>query len=311
MNVINFLKFVGEKRPEYAFEKQIDKLKVDGTLYPFSGKGTIDDEGKRDGQFESYAFHEEPGTPRWLNKKNALESGQGIYLQGVYNYKDGKRDGKQTTYYENGQIETEYFYLRGHKSGIEKQYHENGQLKNLVTYDNGIMDGEDIEYNNRGKIIGKLNYYKGNKHGLELHYTDDGKHIIKKINWDMGMILGPYEEYWPNGNPKLISSYKDGKHKGDEKQYYKNGTLQIVHKYDRDGNIKYKSEYYPSGEKNYEQLNGANHIYFKVYYENSNDVKQQYSKDKKSLALDGVYIEYNRNGSLKQKFEYRDNRVVK
>lgn len=311
MNVVNFLKFVGEKRPEYAFEKQIIKMKVNGTEYPFEGKGTIDDEGKKDGQFESYSYRQEPGVAKWMDKKNALETGEGIYLQGVYNYKDGKRDGKQTTFYENGQIETEYFYLRGQKSGEEKVYYKNGQLKNIITYDNGIMDGPEIGYGENGKIVNKSNWYRGNKHGLELVYTDDGKRVIKRVNWDMNMISGPYEEYWPNGNPKLIAHYKDNNHQGDMKQYYKNGTLKIIHKYDSRNNIKYKCEYHPSGEKDYEQFNGANHIYFKVYYENSNDVKQQYSKDKKSLALDGVYIEYNRDGSVKQKFEYLDNRVVK
>jgi antitoxin component YwqK of YwqJK toxin-antitoxin module len=312
MNVINFLKFVGDKRPEYAFEKQLIKMKVNGTIYPYSGKGTIDDEGKKNGQFESYAFHQEPGVARWMDKKNALETGEGIYLQSVFNYKDGRTEGKQTTYYENGQIESEYFYVGGNKSGDEKEYHENGQLKSRVTYENGIKDGLEIAYNQDGKIVREANWYRGNKHGLELVYTEDGKRIIKKVNWDMNMISGPYEEYWPNGNPRLISSYKDNNNQGDTKYYYKDGTLKILQKYDNHNIVKYKCEYHPSGGKDYEQFNGETHIKFKVYYENGDNVlKQQYYKDKHSLMLDGEYIEYNRDGSVKQKFTYSDNRVIK
>lgn len=312
MNVVNFLKFIGDKHPEYAFEKQLIKMKVNGYEYPFSGKGYIDDEGKRNGQFESYSFHQEPGVARWKDKEKALDTGEGIYLQGVSNYKDGKLEGKQIKYYESGQIENEHFYVRGHKSGEDKSYYESGGLKHIAMFDNGITDGPEIDYSEDGKVISKRNWYKGNRHGLELVYTKDGKTLVKKVNWDMNVISGPYVEYWSNGNPKLTAKYKDNNHQGDMKQYYQNGTLKIIHKYDNRNNIKYKCEYHPSGEKNYEQYNGETHIKFKVYYENSDNVlKQQYYKDKHTLYLDGEFVEYNRDGSVKQKFKYRDNRVIK
>jgi antitoxin component YwqK of YwqJK toxin-antitoxin module len=310
MNVINFLKFVGDKRPEYEFEKQLVKMKVNGTSYPYSGKGTIGDDGKKDGQFESYAYHQEPGVARWMDKKKALETGEGVYLKSVFNYKDGRTEGKQTTYYENGQIESEYFYVNGNKSGDEKQYYENGQLKSKVTYENGIKNGLEITYNEDGKVTHRGTWYRGNKHGKFTTYSRDGKKVLDITNYDMGLHDGQFVKYWPNGNVNNIGQFKNGVEYGKFENFTQNGNLKMEYVYDNRGKLLYKSEYYPSGGMDYEYHVGETHTDFVRYHEGTNNIiKQKYSKNSQGF-LDGEFIEYDRNGNVTQKYMYRDNRVV-
>ena len=56
------------------------------------------------------------------------------------NYKDGKRDGLDISWYKNGQKNSEVTYKDGKKDGLETRWYENGEKKRKGTY----KDGERI-----------------------------------------------------------------------------------------------------------------------------------------------------------------------
>ena len=82
------------------------------------------------------------------------------------NYKDGNKDGKQTYYYENGQIKREENYKDGNRDGKHTYYYENGQIE----WERNYYFGEEYLvncWNINGEILvkdgnGKYISYYGN-----------------------------------------------------------------------------------------------------------------------------------------------------
>ena len=100
-------------------------------------------------------------------------------------YKDGKKDGLWTGWYDNGQKEVEGTYKDGKKDGLWTEWHINGQKLRESTYKNGKEDGlQTIWYENGEK-----------EEGI---YKDDKKD-------------GLWTGWYSNGQKLYERNYKDGK----------------------------------------------------------------------------------------------------
>ena len=53
------------------------------------------------------------------------------------NYKEGKKDGKWLSYYDNGQILEEVNYKKGYYDGKNITFHSNGEVKSTGLWTNG------------------------------------------------------------------------------------------------------------------------------------------------------------------------------
>ena len=60
------------------------------------------------------------------------------------NYKDGKQDGLEEYYHENGQLWSRTNYKDGKKDGLYESYHENGQFNFKLCWKNG--ESADMSY---------------------------------------------------------------------------------------------------------------------------------------------------------------------
>ena len=70
-----------------------------------------------------------------MPEKSFYNSGQ---LKSEWSYEDGKLEGSLVTYFENGQLESKRTYSNGALAGILETYYESGQLKSKGQY----MDGK-------------------------------------------------------------------------------------------------------------------------------------------------------------------------
>jgi len=113
-------------------------------------------------------------------------------IQSEANYKDGKNDGNQITYYENGKKESEVFFKDGEEDGKRTEYYENGQKLREGT----VKDGE---------------YYVING------WNKDGKLLVKDGN-------GKWTSYDEDGQKKEEMNYKDGKMDGKAILYDEDGN---------------------------------------------------------------------------------------
>lgn len=139
--------------------------------------------------------------------KTYFENGE---IQSDFNYKEGKPDGSQKDYYKNKQLKTDYFYKNGNRFGEGKYYYKNGKLLSIGHYSLGdkygdLLDGEWLYYDSIGNLQEKSFYEKISKNGIQ----------TKKM-----------EIYYPNG--KIQQTCKFVK-KRTQKDFVKDGEFIVYY----------------------------------------------------------------------------------
>jgi antitoxin component YwqK of YwqJK toxin-antitoxin module len=81
-------------------------------------------------------------------------------------YRNGAKNGKQVSFWENGNKRFEFIAVNDAYEGELKEWSENGQLIHLAHYRNGQEEGEQKLWYDNGKI--KANYVinNGRRYGL-------------------------------------------------------------------------------------------------------------------------------------------------
>ena len=112
--------------------------------------------GKQEGKWVDY-YH-------FTGKKKSEET-----------FKDGKRDGLFTTWYENGQKEGEVTFKNGKEDGLVTQWYENGQMKSEVNYKDGKEDGLLTNWYENGQKKGEGTFKDGKSDGLVTIWYENGQ----------------------------------------------------------------------------------------------------------------------------------------
>ena len=76
----------------------------------------------------------------------------------IYNYRNGKAEGKNTFFYPDGTIETVMHYQNDELNGSVQHYHPNGALRSDMTYCNGETCGEERDYDEQGNLVRIIRY---------------------------------------------------------------------------------------------------------------------------------------------------------
>lgn len=87
-------------------------------------------------------------------------------------YKNGKLDGKKTTYYSNGKLTEELNYENGEMLGENNYYSPDGVLLKKLKYVNDQLQGPATYYDANGNVVIEGFYKDGKKHGLWKYYKD-------------------------------------------------------------------------------------------------------------------------------------------
>ena len=93
------------------------------------------------------------GTVMWLHKNGQLRN--------KANYKDGKLEGLNETFYENGQLWYRTNYKDGKQEGLGERFHENDQLKEKQNWKDGKKDGLEESFWENGWVRATRNYKDG------------------------------------------------------------------------------------------------------------------------------------------------------
>jgi hypothetical protein len=100
-------------------------------------------------------------------------------------YKDGKKDGLQLYFYENGNLQYECNYKNGKKEGRSVQFNKNFSLISEENYKDDKLDGsQSYKYANKNKHY-KYNFKNGIQDGIQREYDKDG-YIIKEEEYKDG-----------------------------------------------------------------------------------------------------------------------------
>ncbi len=109
------------------------------------------------------------------------------------------------------------------------------QKKDSCFFVNGKENGVCLFWDSLGNIVGKAPYKDGHEIGKNESYYSPGKPSnITNYN-DSGKKDGDVQEWWPNGNKKLVGKCKNGQYLHIE-EYFPNGQLRIMsdNKYEPD-----------------------------------------------------------------------------
>jgi antitoxin component YwqK of YwqJK toxin-antitoxin module len=139
------------------------------------------------------------------------------------------------TYYNNRNIEEEYFECNNKKEGIYTSYKFCGVIKiRTCNYVNGKKHGEYKEYYDDGINIEFIcNFNDGKKVGDAIFYYENGQ-IDNICNYENGNKNGVRYYYYKNGMLKKKCEYIDNMREGECYNYYQDGTLKSVTNYIND-----------------------------------------------------------------------------
>lgn len=170
------------------------------------------------------------GKEYWYN-----ENGK-IYW--ILEYKNNIQNGKEIRYFDNGETEVKENFKNGKRNGEGKYYYENGKLATVTNYLDGIVHGKNITYYKNGRISSETMYKNGKIEGKWVDYNNDGS--VR----DQGEIIngnGKFRTYFENGKLHSETFYKDGKKK-KYIEYYQNGKVKGSLIFHNNGDIEGEGE---------------------------------------------------------------------
>ncbi len=210
-------------------------------------------------------------------------------------------DGYNKFYYPNGQVSSEGMMKDGKPEGYWITYYVTGIKKSEGNRKNYLLDSIWVFYASTGDTIEKINYMYGKKNGYMYSYGNPADRNISR-----------------NGNVVAKELYINDKKEGKSFYYYPTGELKetinfsggerdgIAMEYDRDGTpitvMEYRSDRLVERQRiNRKDENGLKQGTWMEFYESGNVKREINYTDN---ILDGIYREYDKDGSLTMVVHY-------
>ena len=192
----------------------------------------------------------------FMSKNLYIINENGNFEKNENSWKDGKRNGKWTYWYNNGNKKKEIVYDSGNiinEWSFYYGFHANGEKETQGKYrkdinGNIIYDGKWIEWYENGQKNLEKNYKDGKQDGLENFWYENGQKKYE-VNYKNEKLDGLYTSWYPSGkkNTKLI--YNDGKLNGPYTLFHENDETKEEGTY-KDGELDGKSiSWYENGQK--------------------------------------------------------------
>ncbi len=355
-----------------ASEGTMREGKPDGYWKTFNEKGVLIAEGNRK-NFEL------DSTWNFYNDSSKLVM-QIDYLDGKKNgirrtfrqdeiveeqFADDVKDGLTVTYYPDGKVKRTVNFINGYEEGTSREFDTQGTIITLVEYRRGlVVDRENINrVDKKGNKQGRWKYFHDNgRVKLEGIFRDDKRNGYFKEYDDKGLLvdiaryinderqqeapeivkLDVKTDYYPNGKPKTVASYKgnlpegirrdydtsgkvvasfifsngkitgegiiddEGVKDGPWKEYYEDGQLRAEGLYNLGNRIGRWRFYHQTGgleqEGNFNDQ-GKPEGPWKWFHENGNVFREEAYRNGK---LDGLFTEYTDDGKVVVQGEYVD-----
>jgi antitoxin component YwqK of YwqJK toxin-antitoxin module len=216
---------------------------------------------------------------------------------GIYSIGDslnGKRDGKWTDYYKNGQIAREVYYKNGLIDGLVTWYYDNKIVALKSSYIEGKRNGIWKSYSQEGKLTELTNYKDGHPFGEWEKYHPNGKILYFGKYDDIGN-LSQWKEY--NDKGKLISTgyYNEFKKSGEWTYFHENGNI-LSH-----GQIK--------GELEYAEENIYIDLHLMPYPDTYGDYLP-FIPETTLFVKGGEWKEFDENCNLKASGKYKNDKKI-
>jgi uncharacterized protein len=132
-----------------------------------------------------------------------------------YFFVDGRREGSETRWHPNGQVQMQLTWKQNKPDGELKEFFETGKLKRMTTFKMGAKDGREIHWNRDGGVVCDGIYREGQPWEGTVATDDHLKQTIfvSKITVYHHNILGPEPTFSMEDDSAVqtIKSYRAGK----------------------------------------------------------------------------------------------------
>lgn len=218
-------------------------------------------------------------------------------------FQEGTPVGIHLKYYPNGREAYKVYYKEGKKEGIEQFFDEKGGLLGKGYFKAGVPVGKHFL---NGTNQAPLFLAEFNEQGISIHpileWNSSGQKI-KEYSLKNEKLHGPYFEWYADGTLKVDHVYIDGLYEGDQKEYFPSGQLRIATQYKQGERHGIHEEWYPNGvlSLHMEFVCGKKQGKMGEWFSNGNRKTDVYFEQDQ---MDGVQTEWHENGRLKARAEF-------
>jgi antitoxin component YwqK of YwqJK toxin-antitoxin module len=236
-------------------EGNIRDGKPDGYWKNYNENGTLKSEGNRKNYLldSTWKFCDETGKLLIeINYKNDKKNGiKKTYREQEIteeNFINDVKQGITRIYYPNGKIKKAVNFENGLESGIAREYDTIGNIIALYEYKrgfvtnyerinrsdkNGWKQGVWKDFYENGNVKWEITYKDNKKNGYFKQYSQDGNltEVVKYID-DIRqeeakevIKLEVKTDYYPNGKPKTIASYRKNVPEGVRREFSEDGKV--------------------------------------------------------------------------------------
>lgn len=126
-------------------------------------------------------------------------------------YKDGRKEGKWTKYYNNGRVEHELTFKYNKLEGHAIFYYRNGKKKEEGDWKKNRWVGDYKYYYKNGNVRNDWKYnVTGKRTGVQRYYHENGQVKLEGA-WENGKESGTLVEYFEDGSIKSERFFANGK----------------------------------------------------------------------------------------------------
>ncbi len=139
-------------------------------------------------------------------------------------------NGKLKSWYDNGQLHTEYIEMYEGNKGIGRSWHINGTLASECTFINRKKHGIERYWYENGLLSYECEYIRGGKYGIEKKWYGNGQ-LYYTCTYMYGEKHGIERIWYENNKLRLECTYVYGKLDGIMRLWTSYGTLVCQHVY--------------------------------------------------------------------------------
>ncbi|MCD8290548.1 MAG: hypothetical protein LUC91_03490 [Prevotella sp.] len=171
------------------------------------------------GRSAMYEMDEETGeirNPQGFykgNKQNGLYQewfDDGKTLKMSCEYKDGKRNGRLTSYYQNGVKSEEADFVGDKLNGDYRSWRDNGVIEGVYHFKDGKQDGVQEDYYSNGNVRVRETFKDGKRNGVSEGYSMDTPDRLEYRHRYKNGELDGLQETWDENGRLTESYFKDG-----------------------------------------------------------------------------------------------------
>ena len=257
--------------------------------------------------YENGQLHKEEIYPdNSLGNKTISEWHQDGGKKRVKIYRD-KKIVKDTSWYENGQMEELVEADDQGKTTKMRTWHSNGQLRMDRSYEKGRPHGPQKSWYSSGKSKGELSWNNGHI-VRERKWHENGQKKLEEA-WNNGQI----QEWYESGKKMTEGSKKEGKKDGQWMEWYENGQMKSLATWKQDKLIDTYTQWFENGQKREEQVYKISNIPTEKCLYSSFSVTGWYENGQKSAEatyinckLDGFARTWRETGQLWEEKQYEE-----